>query len=489
MNKRLLCKVTAVILGICLSTVATACSGASPGDTETSASTETIPDETTQLLPELPEEDFSGYKFNILMKGPDYIEWASQDIDVEASNGEVINDAVFTRNAAVEEEFNVEIIGIPGSAAMAQNVKKSVNAGDGAYDVVTANMYDTSSLATQGMLTDLYGIPWLDLDKPWWDQRANSDLSINHRLYMTVSDLLIMPNDATWLVIFNKTLIEDYNLTSPYDLVLEDKWYYDTMVDMTKGVTSDLDGNGKLDEFDMYGHISQYENAPGFILGFGEKVISKDADDLPYLSINNPRALGCMEKVFDFLTDRNYSINFQELTQYSRPFEVTQHMFEENRGLFKTTAIQLVIRMRNMETDFGIVPMPKLDSSQDTYYNFVHPTTSCISVPVTLPEPERTGIILEALTAKSRYTVREAYYDISLNYKYLRDAESIKMLDIILETRMYDISQIYNWGNIGSIFFEMMATRSSDFSSLYAKREKQAEKAMQKTVDAYLSVG
>lgn len=456
---------------------------------QTTAAVETAADETTQLQPDLPEADFEGYEFNILMKGPDYIEWASQDIDVEASNGEVINDAVFNRNTFVEEEYNVVINGIPSPPDMPNKVKKSITAGDNAYDFVTANMYDTSSMATQGLLTDLYSIPNLDLSEPWWDQRANADLSIKHRLYMTVGDMLIMPNDATWLVIFNKTLIGDYNLTSPYDLVLGDKWYYDTMVEMTKGVTTDLDGNGKLDEFDLYGHISQYENASGFILGFGEKVVSKDSDDMPYLSINNDRALGCMGKVFDFLLDRQYSINFQELTQYSRPFETTQHMFEENRGLFKTTAIQLVIRMRNMETDFGIVPMPKLDSAQNTYYNFVHPTTSCVSVPVSGPDLERTGIVMEALAAKSRYTVREAYYDISLNYKYLRDEESIKMLDIILETRMYDISQIYNWGGMGSIFHEMMGQRTSDFSSLYAKREKQAEKAMQKTVDAYLEVG
>ncbi|MDD4773299.1 MAG: extracellular solute-binding protein [Eubacteriales bacterium] len=464
-------------------------SGAPDTQIQDVSAAETLSDETTQLLPDLPEADYEGYEFNILMKGPEYIEWASQDIDVEAPNGEVINDAVFNRNAFVEEEYNVVINGIPGTTAMAQTVKKSITAGDGAYDFVTANMYDTSTMATQGMLTDLYGIPMLDLSKPWWDQRANADLSINHRLYMTTGDMLIMPNDATWLVIFNKTLIDDYNLTSPYELVSSDKWFFDTMVEMTKGITTDLDGNGKLDEFDLYGHISQYENAPGFILGFGEKVVSKDADDMPYLSINNDRALGCMQRVFDFLLDREYSINFQELTGYARPFETTQHMFEENRGLFKTTAIQLVIRMRNMDTDFGIVPMPKLDAAQGTYYNFVHPTTSCVSVPVSGDDMERTGVIIEAMAAKSRYTVREAYYDISLNYKYLRDDESIKMLDIVLETRMYDISQIYNWGGVGNVFFEMMGQRSSDFSSLYAKREKQAEKAMQKTVDAYLEVG
>ncbi len=419
------------------------------------------------------------------MKGSEWAEWASQDIDVEGITGEIINDAVYERNAYVEEKYNVTVTGVEGGMNMAQVIKTSISAGDYEYDVVTPNMYDTSSLATQGLLLDLNTIPYVDLKQPWWDQRANSDLSINNKLYMTVSDLLIMPNDATWLVIFNKKLLEDFKLENPYSLVEQDKWYFDTMVEMSQGVARDLNGDSVMDEKDIYGHISQFENASGFVLGFGEKVVSKDENDLPYLSINNDRAVGAIEKVMAFMLDRNYSINFQEVPG---SYLETQKMFEENRGLFKTTAIQVVIRMRNMETDFGVVPMPKLDENQKEYYNFVHPTTSCIAIPITNNELERTGIILEDLTAKSRYTLRPAYYDVSLNYKYLRDEESVKMLDLVLDGRMYDISQIYNWGGMGNIFFDMMQSHSSDFSSLYAKREKLTIRQMEETVEAYLEI-
>lgn len=441
--------------------------------------------EETELEPDIPEDDFDGYEFKILMKGSGYAEWASQDIYVEMLSGEVINDAVFNRNMYVESKYNVTIKGIEGNTDMAQNVIKSVAAGDDAYDVVTANMYDTSSLATQKQLIDLKEIPYLDFEKVWWDQRANSDLSINNKLYMTVSDLLTMPNDATWLVLFNKDLLEEYNLISPYQLVKDDLWYFNTMVEMTKGVSRDLNGDGVLDEHDVIGHISQSENAPGFLLGFGETVISKDKDDLPYLSFGGDRLYEAFEKVYNYMTNREYSINFQELQGYPLPFKITQQMFEENRGLFKTTAIQLVIRMRNMNTDFGIVPMPKYDSTQETYYNFVHPTASCISVPTTNSDTNRTGIILEALSAKSYYTLRNAYYDISLNNKFLRDEESIIMLDIILATRIYDLSQIYNWNNIGFLYHNLIGEKNNNLTSRFASMENSVSEMIGKTIEAY----
>ena len=51
-------------------------------------------------------------------------------------------------------------------------------------------------------------------------------------------------------------------------------------------------------------------------------------------------------------------------------------------------------------------------------------------MPTNASDPERTEIILEALSAESRYTVQPAYYDISLKGKYIRDEECADMLDI-----------------------------------------------------------
>ena len=69
-----------------------------------------------------------------------------------------------------------------------------------------------------------------------------------------------------------------------------------------------------------------------------------------------------------------------------------------------------------------------------------------LCVPMTTSDPERTGIVLEAMAAESMYTVTPAYYDVALKGKYARDEESLDMLDIILESRCYDLGWFYAIG-------------------------------------------
>jgi hypothetical protein len=166
-------------------------------------------------------------------------------------------------------------------------------------------------------------------------------------------------------------------------------------------------------------------------------------------------------------------------------FKITQAIFENNRAVFKITALQLVIRMRNMETNFGIIPMPKFDAAQQSFYHYVHPIASAVSIPVTNTDITRTGIILEALAAESHYTVRSAYYDISIEGKFLRDEESIEMLDIILATRVFDLAKAFNWNNLGGILEDMYRPRNRDFVSRFEGQRERFESAIGRTVEYF----
>ena len=96
------------------------------------------------------------------------------------------------------------------------------------------------------------------------------------------------------------------------------------------------------------------------------------------------------------------------------------------------------------------------------------------------------GIIIEAMAAKSVGTVTEAYYDKVLTYKYMRDEESAKMLDIILSNRLFDLAYSYNWGNMYSSIQSLIISGKNTVASTWDKRLSGAEKAMQKTIDAYM---
>jgi len=446
---------------------------------------ETKNDRPVKISPELPESDFAGYIFKIYSMGPAYNEWSSRDIGADEENGEPINDAVYKRNRFVEEKYNITIAEVPSKAwDMEPTVKKVVAAGDDTYDAVATSMDAQANLATGGNLIDLKKAPYLDLSKKWWDQKANIDLTIGNKLFFTVGDLFIMDNDATWLIIFNKELIKNLGLENPYDIVKNNKWTFDKLLDMCKGVSKDLNGDGVMNREDFYGNVSQGENMTAYYLAAGEKYVKKDSNDLPFTAMDSERSYAVIEKIYDLMYDNTVSYNYWDLSD-SEPFKVTQKMFENNQAVFKITALQLVIRMRSMETNFGIIPMPKFEETQKEYAHYVHPIASALSVPATNQNIERTGIILEALAGESYYTVRPAYYEISINGKFLRDEESIEMLDIILDTRVFDLAKCFGWGGLGMVLEDMYRPKKRDFISTYEKKKTAYEKAIGKTLDSF----
>jgi Bacterial extracellular solute-binding protein. len=442
-----------------------------------------IATETVKELPNLPDENLNGYNFRIYTKSPSgYNEWANQDIYVAEETGEPINDAVYARNRHVEEKFNVVISEVPGEN-MYSNAQKVILAGADDYDAMTPNMYDSASLALADCLVDLRTVENLDLSRIWWDQRANIDLTLNNKLYFTVGDLFIMDNDATWLTIFNKSLIEKYNLESPYDLVRNNNWTFDKYYEMLySDIAQDLNGDGEMTRDDMYAQVAQGENSTAYFLAAGEHYISKDSKDLPVLTAMTERAVLVTERIFDIMFDRNVTFDYWDLSE-AEPFKVTQAMFEANRALFKCTALQLVIRMRTMETEFGIIPMPKFNAAQENYGHYVHPTASAISIPVTATDLARTGMILEALAAESLYTVRPAYYEISMKGKFFRDNESEEMLDIILSSRVFELATMYSTSGLGGLHESFVRSRSREFVSTYTKNEGAYQKAIDKIIE------
>jgi len=459
------------------------------GDANSNAETPADDDsnaEDVKLSPDLPEIQFDGYEFMFYVKGPVWNEWANQDIYAEEENGEPINDAVYRRNRFVEDKYNIKIAEKPGEWDTTGHVKKVVASGDDIYDAVVPNMNSQSDLAAGGNLLDLKQIPHLDLSKKWWDQKANVDLTIDHKLFFTVGDLFIMDNDATWLMIFNKELIKDLALENPYDIVRNNKWTFDKFLEMGKGVSRDLNGDGVMDRNDFYGMVDQGESMTAYYLASGERYVTKDEADLPVTKMDTERSLAVIEKIYDLMYDNTISFNYWDLSD-AEPYKITQGMFENNQAVFKITALQLVIRMRNMETNFGIIPMTKFEEAQKDYGHYVHPTASALSIPTTNNNLERTGIILEALAAESYYTVRPAYYEVSINSKFLRDEESIEMLDIILASRVFDLAKCFNWGGLGMVLEDMYRPKNRNFVSTYEKKMNSYEKAMNKTIESFMN--
>ncbi len=434
----------------------------------------------------LPEKDYEGYDFHMLIRNnPRWIE----DMYVEAATGDIVDDAIFERNSLISEKYNITITYQPSSHDNTEtDAVKTILAGDDAYSLVMAHGRAAFAYANQGLVLDWNtDLPYVNLDNPWWDQDARKSLSINNQLYVMIGDLSYCSMGAANLMLFNKQMFMDLDMEFPYQLVKDGKWTYETWETMAKGAASDLNGDGEMNkDHDRYGYVTQRWVGP--VQAFatsGLRVISKDAADIPYISIMSDKTLEVFNRYFDLIESENAFVDKNDLS-YSADFI---KVFEEGRSLFIDMNMHDVDGMRDMDTDFGIVPWPKYDEASEYCTNVDAGTNMCV-IPMTAVDPERTSIILEAMSAIGYDKVLPAYFEVALQTKASRDDDSAEMLDIIKAARIYDLGY-YNADMslaYANEFVDFVITPSlgRNFSSWYEKNEKSVGKAMEKVMKEYL---
>jgi hypothetical protein len=381
-------------------------------------------------------------------------------------------------------KYDIEIE-MKRSVDVRDTLSRVVNAGEITYDAVLMQNISVSGIVTQGLLTNITNLSHIDLSKPWWDPAVNS-MSVDNKNYLLGGDMLITDNNETQAVLFNKKLMSDNGLEFPYELAKEGKWTMDVMYEMMKGVAEDLNGDGKMTaEDDLWGFVGYNDALHALLIGGGGTLGLKDSGDLPYISFNEPRNLLVIDKIMDIMYDKKNVMNVQQGYPASEWTTLYLNTFQENRTLFQWMKMWAVVSYRSMEDPFGILPMPKYDEFQDNYYSVVSSYTGALlGVPQSADNLDRASMILEAMAAESG-GLQYAYYEITLQRKNARDEESREMLDIIFNSRVYDIGACYNFGDIYVNFLYLCNGSKRDIVSFYDKNKGKMERAITNVVEAF----
>jgi ABC-type glycerol-3-phosphate transport system substrate-binding protein len=97
-------------------------------------------------------------------------------------------------------------------------------------------------------------LPYVDLDKPWWDKDFAGNLAIAGKLFAMTGDISHNSIGATFCMIFNKDLFDQYLIEYPYQTVIDGKWTFDRFAEIVKTASVDLNGDSKMTpEADLYG--------------------------------------------------------------------------------------------------------------------------------------------------------------------------------------------------------------------------------------------
>ena len=468
--------------------------GGQPDNNNNGSDTGDIPQDTKtdvrDILATLPDADYGGYQFRIWTsnnfnstlegrQAPDL-----NDAGEIYETGDIVNDALYRRDRLVEEKYNIEIkyTIYPEPDPVYNAAKKTIDAGDDGFDyAMDAMMNLVKPLAQSGKLIDFNKIPNIDLSKEWWSKYAIRDLTIDGKFFFATGDITARYPGSQYLMLFNKSLFLDMGLSYPYQSVLDGNWTLDALFELTKGSTRDLNGDGTLKKADDFFGLVVETMAPICFLRSAGEGLTKIVDGNPVFNVTNERTVAIMQKLASSWTDPQYVYYPSSYATYD---EVP--IFKENRALFVAMTGTNTVLFKDMESDFGIIPLPKYDASQPEYYTHCQPWGSAaVCVPVTCTNLDRTGMIIEAMAAGGRYTSTPAAYEITLKTKYARDEESEKMLDIICEGSSYDFAHIYDWGGIYTQLCNVIA-KGDSFASKFESIEGKAQAAMEKTIEAFV---
>lgn len=479
-NDKMRCTLTALSAILLLTATACADSDGGNGITETTApvtETETVEAATGRdaVKDALPEKDWEGKEFRIYA-----YDYQKDDFIVEKETGALVNDAIYRRNQTVEDRFNVTLVMdvSMGYEKLSKTVRTSVSAGDDFSELILEHMPTMGTLASQNLFLDAHTVPYLDLANPWWLSNVSDNLTIDGKTFMFIGSISPTYTTHNYCIYFNKKHAADYDIgDSLYDKVLDGTWTIDAMSELVRGMYRDLNGDGKSDENDFYGLAQQVTSyAAPFWYGFGEITVKKDSDGMPILDFNMEKASSIVEKM--------YALFYENDTTTTKDYGPHTDIFLDSRALFLTGILGFsYTRFADFEDDYGILPMPKWDEAQETYYTMSDGASPLCGIPNTVRDTEFAGMITEAMAYESWRIIDPAIIDNAIKARGTRDERSVEIVDLIMNGSVCDFGYVYDVG--GFILFDMMGKKQNNFASFYAKKESSWQKRLDKVIESY----
>lgn len=489
--------IRSLALALCLFTVITAASCAESKTPSASSDTTAAPAEDTTsaddvdfssmtfieklaydrnaISDNLPAKNYDDADFTIafLDQGPGsmyYTDWIAEELD-----GEVINDAVYTRNSNVSDRFGVTLktYSCPNTGEYSGTVENVIMANEDAFQLISLHPGYYSTFLLHGYFRNLNEIESIDFTRPWWlgdSVTSYSYKGVSYVAFGMATPISVLADSP--VMYFNKNIAADYNLEDFYSVVRAGKWTYDYVLNIVKDLWTDIDGDGKVSNNDSFGfHYPMNGQGYRFTWSLGGKYITNNAEGEPELSINNEKMLGIFQNMRD--------LTAADGVNYTSDYAST--VFIEGRALLEQANLSNLDGMRDVTFEYGILPNFKLDESQENY--LTNGGGGPQAIPITCADVERAGIITEALNAEGYKQIVPAYYETAVKLKYSYDNESAEMLDLIFSNVVFDGSYVFC--HDATYVLQNYITGKTEFASWYGTVENSYTKKLAANIESF----
>ena len=385
----------------------------------------------TEQLHPIAVKDY-GCEFNILNAGTMDSRTLTGENAAQATANRM-DAAVYERSLRIQEHLGVDMVYtlVNDGDSYAGIIAQAVQAESDDYQMMlTHTSHGISELITGNCLYDIGKLDVVDLEAPYWATDMMEEIKIRDEYLLGYNDFCMI---STHVVAFNKTLMEEFNRSLPYDQVRDRNWTLFRLLELSMGIYADANANGTSDAEDMHGLSCVGRASISSLLTSSHLNVVAPIADGTY-------GLGSMATTG---TERTHTLVelFVALSQSPESYFVfassdTPNGFAEHRSLFELCHISDLASFRESGIDYGLLPYPLFEQDQRTYRSLSW--NGMIGVPRSIADPTMVGEVLELIGYYSP-NVKTAYMEKLLGTTLDQAPDDAEMLSIIWDSQVTDM--------------------------------------------------
>lgn len=461
-TKSFLCRSFLLLLALVLTASAVSCASSNNNDAQDVIGSNDVqngtdtPLETTDPFEELKDLDltyeFEDYTF--LIRDNNAEAMLDQNVSEITQNSSTIDRAIYKRNEDIQEIFRVNFVFAKenlSNSTFLTKLNTIVKSGNFEYDLIVGDGHSIFQGILSNYFADWNDLEHVNLNGAWWNKTARNEWTTpGGKLYAMNGDLCYQTIGNAHTVFFNKTILDDAKITSPYDHVYNNTWTLENFIKTIKLANDSLDHSGtNMLHTDKFGYVTQEWRGPIHVIySTGLPMFKKDADGIYSLGWKNEACHNAFDSYYDLLFESGASYYLKS----GQPTEA-RNAFAASTAVFTDDNLKCAVNFKGTELDFGIVPYPKATAEVDGYYSLVGAGTNTFAVLRGLSSKKlsRTSLIVEALARYGHVEVIPMYYETILSYQAMRDEHSLEMLKIIHDAAFFDLGHYLNPANLPSV--------------------------------------
>ena len=215
-------------------------------------------------------------------------------------------------------------------------------------------------------------------------------------------------------------------------------------------------------------------SANAFLVAGGVDLCTNTGDDIT-IDLAGERAAKLVEKLAALVPNEKMDDRREYITT-----------LKTDRAIFIQTYMgSMSGRLRDMTSDYLILPLPKFDEAQEDYKCMINGWGACFVAIPDNADVDESGFVAEALGYESYRKVRPEIYERLLKQKLARDERSTAMIDLIFSDLTIDFNALCNFGGITSAVSNAVY-KGQPLASNIAKKQSAADEAIAKFITGWM---